>query len=54
MKSKAVHYPADFQGTKIGAIGALAELIKANGGGTIAVVTPEIYMNLDKGVKEPF
>ena len=50
MKSKAVHFPADFAGTKIGAIGALAELVKANGGATVAVVTPEIYMNMDKGV----
>jgi C4-dicarboxylate-binding protein DctP len=52
MKGKEVHYPADFKGTKIGAIGGIAELVKANGGATVAVVTPDIYMNMDKGVIE--
>jgi C4-dicarboxylate-binding protein DctP len=52
MKKKEVHYPADFSGTKIAAIGANAELVKANGGATVAVVTPEIYMNMEKGVIE--
>jgi C4-dicarboxylate-binding protein DctP len=50
MKSKEVHYPADFKGTTIGAVGAIAELVTANGGATVAVVTPEIYMNMEKGV----
>jgi TRAP-type C4-dicarboxylate transport system substrate-binding protein len=50
MKNKQVHVPADLKGTKIGAIGAFAEVVSANGGATVAVVTPELYMNLDKGV----
>jgi TRAP-type C4-dicarboxylate transport system substrate-binding protein len=50
MKSKQVRVPADFKGTKIGAVGAFADLVTANGGATVAVVTPELYMNLDKGV----
>ena len=49
MKSKEIHVPTDLKGTTIGAIGAFAEVVKANGGATVAVVTPEVYMNLDKG-----
>jgi TRAP-type C4-dicarboxylate transport system substrate-binding protein len=49
MKKKEIHVPADFKGTTMSAIGAFAEVVKANGGATVAVVTPEIYMNLDKG-----
>ena len=50
MKSKEVHYPSDFKGTKIGAVGAIADLVTANGGAAAAVIGPENYMALDKGV----
>lgn len=50
MKKKPVHVPADLKGTKVGAIGAFADVVTANGGATVAVVTPELYTNLDKGV----
>ena len=50
MKSKEVHVPADFRGTKFAATGAIGEIVKANGGAAVAMVTPEVYMNMDKGV----
>jgi len=50
MTSKAVHTPADFKGTKIGAVGAIADLVTANGGAAVAVIGPDNYEALDKGV----
>ncbi|OGO25051.1 MAG: hypothetical protein A2144_13535 [Chloroflexi bacterium RBG_16_50_9] len=52
MKSKPVRVPADFRGVKFGATGPTAEIVKANGGAAVALVTPEVYMNMDKGVIE--
>jgi len=51
-KKKEIHYPSDLNGMKFGATGGFAELVKANGGATVAIVVPEVYMNLDKGVIE--
>jgi TRAP-type C4-dicarboxylate transport system substrate-binding protein len=50
MKNKEVRVPSDFAGTKIGTVGGFADVVKANGGATVAIVVPEMYMNLDKGV----
>ncbi len=50
MKSKEVRVPADFKGTKIAAPGGTGELVKAYGGASVNIVTPEYYTNLDKGV----
>jgi TRAP-type C4-dicarboxylate transport system substrate-binding protein len=50
MKSKQVHLPADLKGTKIGAVGGFADIVTANGGATVAIVVPEMYTNLEKGV----
>ena len=50
MKSKEIHLPSDFRGIKFAATGAIAEIVKANGGAAVALVTPEVYLNMDKGV----
>jgi TRAP-type C4-dicarboxylate transport system substrate-binding protein len=50
MKSKQVHVPADLKGTKIGTVGGFADIVAANGGATVAIVVPEMYTNLEKGV----
>jgi len=50
MKSKEIHYPTDFKGTKIAASGGTLEMVKGNGGAGVAIVVPEYYTNLDKGV----
>jgi len=50
MKSKEVRVPADFKGTKIGTVGGFADVVAANGGATVAIVVPEMYTNLEKGV----
>jgi TRAP-type C4-dicarboxylate transport system substrate-binding protein len=50
MLSSPVHVPADFKGHKISAVGALSDVVTANGGAAVAVVGPENYTNLEKGV----
>jgi len=50
MKSKEMHFPTDFKGTKIAASGGTLEIVKGNGGAGVAIVVPEYYTNLDKGV----
>lgn len=50
MKKKQVHVPSDLKGTKIGAVGAFADVVSQNGGATVAIVVPELYTNLEKGV----
>jgi TRAP-type C4-dicarboxylate transport system substrate-binding protein len=50
MKSKEIHVPADFKGTKVAAPGGTGEIVKGNGGASVTVMTPEYYTNLDKGV----
>ena len=52
MIDKEVRSPADFRGTKMAATGPTAELIEANGGATVAIVVPQIFMNLEKKVVE--
>jgi len=52
MIKKEVRKAADFRGTKMAATGPTAELVKANGGATVAIVIPQIFMNLEKGVVE--
>jgi TRAP-type C4-dicarboxylate transport system substrate-binding protein len=50
MLKAPVHYPADFKGHKISASGGLTDVVTANGGAAVAVVGPENYTNLEKGV----
>jgi TRAP-type C4-dicarboxylate transport system substrate-binding protein len=50
MLDSEVHYPADFKGHKISAVGALADVVTGNGGAAVAVVGPENYTNLEKKV----
>jgi C4-dicarboxylate-binding protein DctP len=50
MLSAPVHVPADFKGHKISAVGPMADMVTANGGAAVAVVGPENYTNLEKGV----
>jgi TRAP-type C4-dicarboxylate transport system substrate-binding protein len=50
MLSAPVHVPADFKGHKISAVGALSDVVTGNGGAAVAVVGPENYTNLEKGV----
>ena len=50
MLSSEVHYPADFKGHKISAVGALADVVTGNGGAAVAVIGPENYTNLEKKV----
>jgi|GEM_PF-1625491 len=52
MIDKEVRLPADFRGTKMAATGPAAELVEANGGATVAIVVPQIFMNLEKKVVE--
>jgi TRAP-type C4-dicarboxylate transport system substrate-binding protein len=50
MLSAPVHYPADFKGHKIAATGGITDLVTVNGGAAVAVVGPDNYTNLEKGV----
>jgi TRAP-type C4-dicarboxylate transport system substrate-binding protein len=52
MIDKEVRKPEDFRGTKMAATGPSAELVEANGGATVAIVVPQIFMNLEKKVVE--
>lgn len=52
MLDSPVHFPADFKGKKISAVGALADVVTKNGGAAVAVVGPENYTNLEKKVIE--
>ena len=52
MIDKEVRKPEDFKGTKIAATGPGAELVEAHGGATVAIVVPQIFMNLEKKVVE--
>jgi TRAP-type C4-dicarboxylate transport system substrate-binding protein len=49
-KKKEIHLPSDFKGLKVGASSGLTELVTSSGGATVAIVTPELYQNLEKGV----
>jgi TRAP-type C4-dicarboxylate transport system substrate-binding protein len=50
MLNDPVHFPSDFKGHKVSAVGALADVVTQNGGAAVAVVGPENYTNLEKKV----
>jgi TRAP-type C4-dicarboxylate transport system substrate-binding protein len=50
MKDKEIHKAADFKGVTMGMSGAFGEVIKANGGATVAQTPPMSYENIDKGL----
>jgi len=49
-KKKEVHMPADLQGLRVGGVGFAANLLTANGAAPVNMVSPDAYMNLDKGI----
>jgi len=49
-KKKEVHYPADFNGMKVGGSGQKMDMVTANGGAKVQQIPPQAYLNLDKGV----
>ena len=49
-KKKEIHYPADLRGIRLAGAGPSADLAANNGGAGVAILVPEYYESLDKGV----
>lgn len=49
-KKKEVTLPEHFKGMRVGGAGKSMEMVKNNGGADVYMVSPDVYMNMDKGV----